>query len=196
MTTILILSCGTRNKLVRFFKEAFHSLPGGGRVIVTDCSPWAPALYEADAFYLVPPMKDPGYEDRILEICMREQVNALLPLFEDELDLLAQNRKKFEEKGITAIVSDAESVAVCRDKYGFFSLLQKNGLPVLYTSASLEEFDSDYAEGKIAFPVFVKPVRGCGSVGISRVDNRELLGVLCRYSKEPLLIQQLSLIHI
>lgn len=99
MTTILILSCGTRNKLVRFFKEAFHSLPGGGRVIVTDCSPWAPALYEADAFYLVPPMKDPGYEDRILEICMREQVNALLPLFEDELDLLAQNRKKFEEKG-------------------------------------------------------------------------------------------------
>lgn len=38
MTTILILSCGTRNKLVRFFKEAFHSLPGGGRVIVTDCS--------------------------------------------------------------------------------------------------------------------------------------------------------------
>ena len=107
MTTILILSCGTRNKLVRFFKEAFHSLPGGGRVIVTDCSPWAPALYEADAFYLVPPMKDPGYEDRILEICMREQVNALLPLFEDELDLLAQNRKKFEEKGITAIVSDA-----------------------------------------------------------------------------------------
>ena len=190
MTTILILSCGTRNKLVRFFKEAFHSLPGGGRVIVTDCSPWAPALYEADAFYLVPPMKDPGYEDRILEICMREQVNALLPLFEDELDLLAQNRKKYEEKGITAIVSDAESVAVCRDKYGFFSLLQKNGLPVLYTSASLEEFDSDYAEGKIAFPVFVKPVRGCGSVGISRVDNRELLGVLCRYSKEPLLIQQ------
>ena len=135
-------------------------------------------------------MKDPGYEDRILEICMREQVNALRPLFEDELDLLAQNRKKFEEKGITAIVSDAESVAVCRDKYGFFSLLQKNGLPVLYTSASLEEFDSDYAEGKIAFPVFVKPVRGCGSVGISRVDNRELLGVLCRYSKEPLLIQQ------
>ena len=128
MTTILILSCGTRNKLVRFFKEAFHSLPGGGRVIVTDCSPWAPALYEADAFYLVPPMKDPGYEDRILEICMREQVNALLPLFEDELDLLAQNRKKFEEKGITAIVSDAESVAVCRDKYGFFSLLQKNGV--------------------------------------------------------------------
>lgn len=61
---------------------------------------------------------------------------------------------------------------------------------MLYTSASLEEFDSDYAEGKIAFPVFVKPVRGCGSVGISRVDNRELLGVLCRYSKEPLLIQQ------
>ena len=136
MTTILILSCGTRNKLVRFFKEAFHSLPGGGRVIVTDCSPWAPALYEADAFYLVPPMKDPGYEDRILEICMREQVNALLPLFEDELDLLAQNRKKFEEKGITAIVSDAESVAVCRDKYGFLPAAEKRTAGAVYERIS------------------------------------------------------------
>ena len=51
--------------------------------------------------------------------------------------------------------SAASDVYKRQDKYGFFSLLQKNGLPVLYTSASLEEFDSDYAEGKIAFPVFV-----------------------------------------
>lgn len=84
MTTILILSCGTRNKLVRFFKEAFHSLPGGGRVVVTDCSPWAPALYEADAFYLGTADEGSRIRRQVLEICMREQVNALLPLFEDD----------------------------------------------------------------------------------------------------------------
>ena len=33
---ILILSCGTRNKLVRFFKETFHARDG--RVVVTDCA--------------------------------------------------------------------------------------------------------------------------------------------------------------
>ena len=96
--TILILSCGTRNKLVRFFKETFSKLPEGGRVVVTDCSPWAPALYEADACYLVSRMTEPGYLDRILEICRQEKVDGILPLFEDELDLLSQNRAKFEEE--------------------------------------------------------------------------------------------------
>ena len=185
---ILILSCGTRNKLVRFFKETFHAR--GGRVVVTDCSPWAPALYEADAFYIVPPMREAGYLDEIGRICRKEKIDALLPLFEDELDLLAQNRERFEAQGIRAIVSDAESVALCRDKYRFFKHLEKNGIPAMFTCDSLKAFDRAQAEGKIDFPVFIKPVRGCGSVGISRVDCRELLEVLCRYSGEELLIQQ------
>ena len=40
------------------------------------------------------------------------------------------------------------------------------------------------------FPVFMKPVRGCGSIGIQKVDNMELLTVLCKYSSENMLIQQ------
>lgn len=185
---ILILSCGTRNKLVRFFKETFRERDG--RVIVTDCSPWAPALYEADAFYLVPSMKEAGYLDEIVRICREEKIDALLPLFEDELDLLAQNRELFEAQGIRAIVSEAESVALCRDKYRFFKHLEQNGIPAMFTCDSIESFDRARDGGKIDFPVFVKPVRGCGSVGISRVDCRELLEVLCRYSKDQLLIQQ------
>lgn len=190
--TILVLSCGTRNKLIRFFKEAFSGFEGGGRVVVTDCSPWAPALYEADAFYLVPRMTEPGYLERILEICKIEKADGILPLFEDELDLLAQNRKLFEAEGIKTIVSEQETVALCRNKYRFFEHLMKNGLPVLPTCSGMEQFDMANAEGKLEFPVFVKPVRGCGSVGISKVDNRELLEVLCKYSGEEMLIQQFA----
>ena len=43
---ILILSCGTRNLLVRYFKEKENGI---GKVAGTDCSPHAPALYETDA---------------------------------------------------------------------------------------------------------------------------------------------------
>lgn len=190
--TILILSCGTRNKLVRFFRETFAKLPEGGRVVVTDCSPWAPALYEADQYYLVPRMTEPGYLSRILEICRLEKVSAILPLFEDELDLLAQNREMFEKEGIRTIVSDEKTVALCRDKYRFYRHLKQNNLPALMTCAGLEEFDRARMEGKLDFPVFVKPVRGCGSAGISRVGNRELLEALCKYSDEELLIQELA----
>ena len=48
---ILILSAGTRNKVVQYFKE---NVGAEGKVIATDCSNLAPAVYEADAFYLVP----------------------------------------------------------------------------------------------------------------------------------------------
>lgn len=190
--TILILSCGTRNKLVRFFKETFASCPGGGRVVVTDCSPWAPALYEADEHYLVPRMTQPGYLEHILQICRKEKVDGILPLFEDELDLMAENRALFEEEGIRVIVSGARTVALCRDKYRFYRHLTDNGLPALNTCEGLAQFLTAREEGKMDFPVFVKPVRGCGSVGISRVEDMELLQVLCRHSEDGLLIQQFA----
>lgn len=60
---ILILSSGTRNKVVQYFKAA---LKGNGRVICTDMSNLAPSIYEADQFYTVPRMTAPGYIDAIL----------------------------------------------------------------------------------------------------------------------------------
>ena len=53
MSNILVLSVGTRNKIIQYFKK---ELQGKGKVIATDMSRLAPALYEADAFYIVPRM--------------------------------------------------------------------------------------------------------------------------------------------
>ena len=66
---ILILSAGTRNKIVQYFVKA---LAGNGVVIATDCSNLAPAIYEADKHYVVPRMTDEGYIDVILVICKNE----------------------------------------------------------------------------------------------------------------------------
>ena len=49
---ILILSVGTRNRIVEYFKK---ELGCRGTVIATDCSPLAPALYAADRGFVVPP---------------------------------------------------------------------------------------------------------------------------------------------
>ena len=48
---VLILAAGTRNKIVQYFREA---LGGAGVVVATDSSRLAPAIYEADKFYIVP----------------------------------------------------------------------------------------------------------------------------------------------
>lgn len=183
---ILILSCGTRNKLVQYFKDRGN---GFDRVIGTDCSAYAPALYETDKYYLVPRMTSPDYLDTILRICEAEEVEAVLPLQEDELFLIASNKKTFTARGICPIVSSPETVELCRDKYAFYEHLTKHDLPALPTCNSAASFRKCYEEGRMNFPVFIKPIRGCGSIGIQKVEQPQLLETLCKYSLEDLLIQ-------
>lgn len=162
---------------------------GFDKVVGTDCSTYAPALYEADRHYIVPRMTSPDYIDVILDICRKEGINVVLPLQEDELALLASKRQLFIEKGIMPVVSSPETVELCRDKYAFYEHMQKNEIPMLTSCKNLTEFQKYYEEKKMDFPVFIKPVRGCGSIGIQKVNNMELLSVLCKYSEDELLIQ-------
>jgi len=66
---ILITSAGTRNKVVQYFKREFKEL---GKVVATDMSDLAPAIYEADKFYIVPRITDPTYIDSLLDICKKD----------------------------------------------------------------------------------------------------------------------------
>ena len=104
---ILILSAGTRNKVVQAFKNALH---GKGRVIATDCSNLAPAIYDADAYYIVPRITEEGYIDRILDICVKEQITGVFSLIDPELSLLAKERDRFLQIGATPVVSDYDLV--------------------------------------------------------------------------------------
>lgn len=183
---LLILSCGTRNLLVRYFK---NTSGGFAKVVGTDCSVYAPALYETDAHYIVPRMTDPAYLDRILAICHTESIDAVLPLQEDELFLIASHRQLFTQAGVTPIVSAPETIELCRDKYAFYQYLKENGLPAVATCDSYEAFQEERKSGTMKLPVFLKPTRGCGSIGIQKVEQDGLLEALCRYQTEPYIIQ-------
>lgn len=183
---LLILSCGTRNLLIRYFKTERSSI---GKVIGTDCSPYAPALYEADTHYIVPRMTETGYLDTILDICCRESIGAVLPLQEDELFLIASHRKLFADKGITPIVSDSEMIELCRDKFAFYKFLKRNDFPVITSCNSFDSFKQMLRSGDMKLPVFLKPSRGCGSIGIQKIEQMDLLEVLCRNQKEAYIIQ-------
>ena len=63
---VLVASCGTRNKIIQYLKKELGS---EGRVIATDASPYAPALYEADKQVVVPRITEPGYIEMIFDIC-------------------------------------------------------------------------------------------------------------------------------
>lgn len=183
---VLILSCGTRNKIVQYFKK---ELAGKGLVIATDCSDLAPALYEADKYYIVPKITDKNYLDVILSICKENNVKAVLSLIDPELSILAKHKKTFLEIGTIPIVSDYNVVEMCFDKYQMYQFLIQNGFKSPKSYVDKERFYADVESGIIEYPVFVKPIKGSASININKVSSKEEIEVLfSRY--DNLLIQE------
>ncbi len=172
---ILILSCGTRNKIVQYFKR---ELAGNGLVMATDCSELAPAIYEADKHFIVPRMDDEGYLDTILSICKEHAIKAVLSLIDPELSLLAKHKQEFLRIGTTPIVSDYRIVEMCFDKYRMYQFLIQNGFKTIRSYVDKELFYKDVEAGVIGYPVFVKPVKGSASININKVSSRKEIELL------------------
>ena len=183
---VLLLSCGTRNKIIQYFKR---ELAGRGLVIATDCSKLAPALYEADRHYIVPRIDSDDYLDVVLEICRENKIRAVLSLIDPELSILAKHRELFLENGILPVVSDYEVVELCLDKYEMARFLKEHGYLTARTYISKEEFYADVQAGVISYPVFVKPRKGSASIGTHRVTSEEELELLFRRF-DDLIIQE------
>ena len=179
---ILILSCGTRNKVVQYFKKAFT---GYGNVIATDMSPYAPALYEADRHYIVPRMTAPGYLEVILDICEKEQISGVLSLIDPELSLLAQNRQRFAEVGTTVIGSGYEQCERALDKMEMYHWLCEHG----YRCARSFDNPETFHESGVEYPVFVKPIRGSASLSINKAPDQETVRFLMAHG-EGMMIQE------
>lgn len=168
MINVLILSAGTRNKVVEYFKR---ELEGKGKVIVTDCNPLAPTLYIADKYYLVPRIDNSTYLNIIKDICIEENIKGLFSLIDPELSLLAKHKQEFLDMGVIPFVSDYEQVETCFDKYKMYQVCSKLGIPSVKSYIDLGEFKNDYSTRKIDFPVFVKPYNGSCSMNIQKIFN-------------------------
>lgn len=186
MTNVLILSAGTRDKVVQYFKKELGSQ---GKIIATDCSNIAPAIYDADLAYLVPPITADGYIEKVLEICRKEEITGVFSLIDPELSLLAKERTRFEEIGVTPVVSSYDLCETCLDKYRMYQLLQENGIRTAKCYIDRKEFMKAKKAGEISYPVFVKPQKGSASININRVTtDAEIETLFCIY--DDLMIQE------
>ena len=183
---ILILSVGTRNKIIQYFKR---ELEGRGNVIVTDMTEIAPAIYEADKHYKVTRITDEGYVDSILDICKKENISAVLSLIDPELSLLAENSDRFSEIGVKVIGSSYELCEMALDKLQMYEWLRTHGYNCARSYVDKDLFYADLERGEVSFPVFVKPVRGSASIAINKVCEKETLEQLWAHN-DNLMIQE------
>lgn len=181
---ILILSCGTRNKIVQYFKK---ELEGVGKVYTTDCSPLAPALYDADQYFIVPRIDHQDYLSTILAICKNSDVKAVFSLIDPEISLLAKHREEFLNVGTIPIVSELEKVEMCFDKFSLNTFLVKKGFHSIKSYIDKEEFYRNVDVGVVDFPVFVKPVMGSASININKVTSKEEVELLFKNYKNMMI---------
>lgn len=184
---ILFCSAGRRVELLKDFRK---SMDDGDRIVAADLSELAPALYVADAHYLVPRIDDPSYLDTILSICRKEKIDAVTTLIDPEIALLAQNRERFEQIGVEVLAPYAETAELCFDKFKMSQFLAAHGIPTPDKWGDYASAMAAVAAGELAFPVFVKPRTGSGSVGARKVHDADTLKALCQ-ADPSLLIQRL-----
>lgn len=169
---ILFCSAGRRCELLKNFRR---TMGNEGKIVATDSSLTAPAIYMADKHYIVPRIDDENYISTILDICKNEEIQAVTTLIDPEIMILAEDRNKFEEIGVEVLTPYKETAEICFDKYVMYEYLKEKGIRTVLTYSDIESFKKGQEEGEIDFPVFVKPRTGSGSVGARKVEDMKTL---------------------
>ena len=185
---ILCCNVGRRGRLMLDFRR---SLAGKGKVVGTDNWSVAPALFLADKMYVVPKIRERNYLETVLDICSREDIKAIATFIDPEIELLSAHREVFLSRGILPLCPSDRTAHLCFDKYEMFKHLRDHGVRTVLTYRDLASFKEGLEKGEIAFPVFVKPVSGSGSVGARRVDDMPALEELFKEGAYDYIIQEL-----
>lgn len=177
---LLLTSIGKRVELIEHLKSRF-------RVVGVDASPENAAKCFADAFYQVPRCREKGYVEALLYICKKEAVALLVPLYEPEFFILDEARERFQEIGVTLVLSERTVLEICGDKRKTAAFFDNYQIPAPRT-LSREEIENriDGQDAGNLYPLVVKPADGMGSANLFFANNREELAFFRKYVKNAL----------
>lgn len=171
---ILLTSVGRRTYMINYFKEA---LKGVGLVHATNSSETY-ALKNADRFVISPLIYDSKYINFLLNYCQENNIQAIISLFDIDLPILSKNKSKFNNAGISIIVSDENIIKICNDKWLTYDFLKKAKFNTPTSFISIKNAITAIEKKEMYFPLIIKPRWGMGSIGIYQADNIEELYVL------------------
>lgn len=180
---ILITSAGRRGYIVEYFKKA---LKEKGEVHVGNSSPFSTAFAYADRTVITPLIYSEEYIPFLLSYCKKYSITVLISLFDIDIMILAQNKKRFKEEGIHVIVSDSEVIRRCNDKWETYCFCRRQNIDTPATYIDLIKANDELKVGNLQFPVIIKPRWGMGSLQIYSAYNCEELELLYKKCKRDI----------
>lgn len=168
MKRILFTGVGRRIELLQAFRNAALVLSKELKIYGADMAGTAPALAYCDFTRKVVAMKDPAYIQNLIDICVEDHIDLLIPTIDTDLLVLSENKEKFEAIGTKVMISAPDKIRICRDKNNTSQFFVDCGLhapmPV-----------NDWKEYKAGYPAFIKPKDGSSSINAFKVENEEEL---------------------
>ena len=167
--TVLITACGNV-----YMPGTTASIRNNGerkiRLIGADMNHDDTILQMVDQYYQVPRGDDPNYAKVLLDICIKEHVDVVIPIMSAELVALAENEEMFRNAGVTLSISNLESLKIANNKLALFEYMKANNIPVpkFWMVNAVEDVDA--AIEHIGVPVVFKTTEGSGSRGMRIID--------------------------
>ena len=122
-----------------------------GRIVTTDVDPLAPGFMLADAAAILPPAHRADFLPHALDLIRRERVEVILPTSGFDTVVYARHTGALRAAGVTVVGCSPEVMDLCLDKWRFHQHVAGR-FPVPETHRTVP--------APLAFPCFVKPVRG------------------------------------
>ena len=180
MTTVLITGAGGA------------AIPGlinrlrtdGYRVLAADMDRHAVGLFLADAGFIIPPGGAPDFVPTLRRICREEKVEVVVPLVDEELTALWD----LAGDGVHIMLPRREFITLCLDKYALAQRLAGCGIRAPRTRLAREGVN-----GRMPFPLVVKPRTGRGSRGVELLESNEALRSYLGgspYGEDKLILQE------
>ena len=153
-----------------------------GQLIATDSNALSAGFLMSDAYEIMPETKSPSFLENLFTILSKHKVEVLMPSSGFDIYPYSENRKKLQEVGVTAVVSDRDSLEVCSDKMlTYQSLVSKFELP--FTTLDPDKIHS--------FPFIAKPRFGKGGRDFVTIhDDNDLNYVKSKFKNDTMIFQE------
>lgn len=174
---MLVTGSGGAGTLGREIVKSFLMIPESYEIIATNSNPLDLGINNEVKRYTIPNSSSPDYIEKLLEICIKENVQAIAPGSEPETEIVSKNSNLFSEKNVATLTNKHELVKLCNDKSSLSKFLSSNGIksPQTYDIENMSEINaSDY-------PLLIKPTIGSGSRNVFVVENLEELTFFTKY---------------